>query len=594
MHKLLIAMLFASVLAHGQIINPGGGSGSGVGSGASPVMAFYLAPQCPAANTGQCYQTPANTQVQNTCTVSTSNSNVVCPANTFVAGDVGKKLFGSSGCNPFGSNSTILYNAPVTINSFTSNTTVVVSSVALSNAAFACIVWGNPDDTAAAALDTFMASGANTGWICPKVFLSAAQYMFTTPHFYSNPAGCLNLPSLTGGQAQGNMYLSNGFELEGRGPATTVIWTPPDFPESGACNHGAANDACFAVPLEGRFIGFQIAGTSFNAGTSAYLINVDVGSLEYFTCTGERATGVEVTHWAQLQQINISECGTTGMSIGSGALSYGNRVSIENNSPAGLSDANLYVSGRFVCYYCLFYGSQNGTNNAVGIGSAATGSVTLYEPAFNINGGTNAYGYVCRASGCYLKIISSSASFGMNATANPVTNFNGIYCGANTCTVDVQGLTLAAKGTGNTYNASSASSIFINRGGNNFTGGAGISNTGFVLNLDSQGVAGITAAKAVLNASWGSTAAWTSLQGGNSFSGVITASGTGQAANPTITYTFPTPLFAAPSVCNAVQNGGTQANGTFVASSVSATGATFTYSGTPGAGNTVNVAIFCQ
>jgi hypothetical protein len=97
----------------------------------------------------------------------------------------------------------------------------------------------------------------------------------------------------------------------------------------------------------------------------------------------------------------------------------------------------------------------------------------------------------------------------------------------------------------------------------------------------------VTAAKLVLSGTWGNTASWTTGPVGyNNFSGTITNSGTGQAANPTVTYTFPNPYPVPPQYCTMTQVGGTQAIGQFTAGTPTSTGVTFTYSGTPSASST--------
>jgi hypothetical protein len=106
----------------------------------------------------------------------------------------------------------------------------------------------------------------------------------------------------------------------------------------------------------------------------------------------------------------------------------------------------------------------------------------------------------------------------------------------------------------------------------------------------------IAASNLVLSAGWGTTAAWTNLSGTTQqTNGLITASGTGQAANPTITYTFPTPFIQAPIACFALQVGGTQSAvaNPFTPSALTKTGVVFTYNGTPGAGNTLQVVVQC-
>src|SRR5690242_7077063 len=58
-----------------------------LGSGAGPVVGWYLGPQCPTSNTGQCFFTLANTQVDNTCSWASTGPTITCSDGPFVAGD---------------------------------------------------------------------------------------------------------------------------------------------------------------------------------------------------------------------------------------------------------------------------------------------------------------------------------------------------------------------------------------------------------------------------------------------------------------------------------------------------------------------------
>jgi len=148
---------------------------------------------------------------------------------------------------------------------------------------------------------------------------------------------------------------------------------------------------------------------------------------------------------------------------------------------------------------------------------------------------------------------------------------------------------------GNSY-VDQAGVTLIDQGGNSGfgTGGGATANGSIVGELNSGGATTVTAAKLVLSAGWGSTAAWTALSGGDSpIQGTITNSGTGQGASPTITYTFPTPLIVSPYTCTATQIGGTNPTGTFTTSALSKTGATFTFSLTPTASDTEIVNVSC-
>jgi len=110
----------------------------------------------------------------------------------------------------------------------------------------------------------------------------------------------------------------------------------------------------------------------------------------------------------------------------------------------------------------------------------------------------------------------------------------------------------------------------------------------------------ITAAKLVLSAGWGASAAWTSLSGNTRLiQGTITNTGAGQAASPTITYTFPTPFAqAANIVCEGHQVGGNQpilsTTEFLTPSALSNTGVTLTYNGTPTVNDTEIIQISCD
>jgi len=586
-------------------VKSGSASGSGVGSGASPVMAFYLSPACPVANTGQCFNTPADTQVINSCSWAGGSPAVTCAAGTFVSTDVGKTAFGYAGnCNPFAAQplSGSLTATTVTIQTFTDSAHVNVSANAAGLAAGSgCLIFGHPDDSGFAALSTAIGS-LTTAPQCPKLYLAGAGYMLTTPPsaLYAQPPACTAIPALGGGGSLGNMFYAAGYEVEGRGPGATILWLVPDFPETGACNHGFGSVNCFQVALEGRWSNLQISGGSGAAGSNipngGVVLGVDVGSIDYVTLTnladlasGNQHICVAAYHWVQLQQLNVSACGDIHLQVTAASQTTGYRVTLENSNSINANSSNALVTGRFVCFSCGFFNTQTATaalSSIVGVGAS---SITeLYDPRFSTTTGTNQFFYqAITTNGPKLKIVSGKYAF-------TGTNGTGIFCNV-TCTVDLQGVAMIGAGTKAPINITGTNSLLINRGGNTFTGGVA-STFPNVLNLDSQGSVGIAAANAVLSAGWGNTptAAWSALTGGNSFTGTITNGTAGLAASPTITYTFPTPLPVVPSICQAVQVGGTNAIGTFAATAISATGATFTFSLTPTASATEIVSIFCQ
>jgi|SRR5580765_2488400 len=583
---------------------------SGSGSGAAPVMGFYLSPQCPASNAGNCFNTPADTQVINSCTWTSGNATVTCASGTFVSTDVGKTAFGYAGnCNPFQQQPLggALTTTKTTIATFTDSAHVNMAATASASAAGSgCLIFGHPDDAGVVALSTALNSLTTTPQ-CPKVFLSAAGYMILGLNnetlFYQNPPACLPTPGLGGAGSLGNMFYAAGYEIEGRGVGTTIIWLPPDFPETGGCNHGSASTSCFAVPLEGRWSDFQMSGASGGAGTNMSngisLVNVDVGSLDYMTFTniadGFNANShpcVMVTHWAQLQQVNVSACGDQNLLINAGANSTCFRCSLEVANSVTANSANLLVSGsttEFTCYQCNFFGTQTAASAMTAVLNSG-GTIYLYRAHFAQQVGSNQFYYQAQNTNG-AKLIMRDSFMNNSGSATKVT---GMFCNV-TCTLDLQNNIVVGVGTGSPFNVTGTNSIVINRGGNSFTGGAA-STLPSVLNLDSQGNSTIAAANAVLSGGWGNTptAAWSALSGGNSYTGTITNGTAGLGASPTITLTFPTALLTSPNVCQATQIGGTNATGTFAASAISATGATFTFSLTPTASATEIVAVFCQ
>lgn len=140
---------------------------------------------------------------------------------------------------------------------------------------------------------------------------------------------------------------------------------------------------------------------------------------------------------------------------------------------------------------------------------------------------------------------------------------------------NITGCTNNFTGTG-VFNALTPSST-------GWSGPGGLGGTYFVSN---QGTA-LVIGNVAVSAGWGTTAAVTSPSGFNQhFRFTITASGTGQAANPTVTVTLPNALPAATTSCTLQQTGGTGAFTMMLQTSLSATAPIFTLQGTPTAAAT--------
>lgn len=588
------------------------------GSGAGPIVGWYLGPQCPPSNAAQCFNTPANTQVDNTATWTNAGSTITVTSGVFTAADVGKQAWGYSstylnegGCNPFQPQPAANY---ITLTHLTVATFVDSNHITLSGtpvnpslgAGTGCFIWGSPDDAGAAALE----AAYDVATSCPRVTLSAGYYLFTAPHFTSQPNACNTAPEVyfVGASSLfGNLWYAVGIDLEGRGVGATKIYLPPDFPQSGLCNSGLTASACFNVPVEGKFHDFAISSGSGRGSipSAKSLIAVGVGSLENFTCDGVSSVaaggtfGIEVHAQAQLQQVNASACGTVGFHIMSdtgpvvGGIVYtwpaANCYRCSSDNSAATANIQLEQNSSFGCRSCQTFGNQGGTgfaqwrnlggelwidNSVMGYQESSTTATTAYACATN--------------AGCILH--ASHVTMGKGSSA---TTTNGIQC-LVACTNYLDNSYITAFGAGNTgWLQDVAGSKTFDLGGNTLLGGATV-NGALIGEAFSANLTIVTAAKTVLSAGWGSTAAVTALSGGDfPIQFTITNSGTGQGASPTITYTFPTALAVSPFSCAATQVGGTNATGTFTTSALSGTGATFTFSLTPTAASTEIVNVNC-
>jgi hypothetical protein len=494
MRKLLIlgmVLLAFAISVSGQTpagayTSPGSSSGSGTATngtggvnGAQPLASgnYALSNFCPPGNTGNCFYTPANTQVDNTASWTTSNGIITITSGRFTAADVGKTAWGYSsaaafsgnaGCNPFQLQPTSSYITltHVTISSFTDSNHVVVSStpaVASTNAT-SCFIWGTPDDTAATALET--AYDASTS--CPKITMEAGFYMFTTMHFNSQPTACANLGEIfpnSASNAFGNVWLAIGVELEGRGVGPTKWFIPPDFPETGTCNFGFSSTSCFIVPTEGYYHSFAISSGNGRGGipASTYLYTVGVGTLAEFTCTGvgdevAGTVGLFVNAQAQLQQVNLSACGKIGVLVASntgnvvGSIDYrwpaanAYRLSVDNVASPGGADVELQQNARFGCHNCQTFGTQDG---GAGVPHWINLGGELWLEASGTYGEistTPTTAYACTTNaGCILHLRNVT----FNGAGISSTPYNGIQCTV-ACTNYIEDSTINAAGTSNT------------------------------------------------------------------------------------------------------------------------------------------------
>lgn len=600
----LIALLLATTGLTQGPSRISGSPGSGALSAKAPVLGWYLGPQCPTTNAGNCFYTPANTTIDDTCSWATSSATVTCTDGPFTSAVTGMHAAGWQTCAAFSNalgSGVISTTADRTI-TYVSSTQVTLSanpSAAVTSGG--CFIFGTPDDTGAAAAEA--AYGAVTTY-CPKLFLGAANYWFDSPHFNTQPPGCILNPAIVGSSmGTGNVFYAGGFELEGRGRAATTIYLGPTFPNGNACTGG-----CFVVPLEAEWKDFQISGGGnirsphMNGLTLIYVTGP--GSLDNILCTnedgagntvgGSTSIGFEISGWERLRQVDNSGCGTNAFFIAPGASVYANSLRAENFAVAGVQVSAPVTSNlpNFTCNDCGIYsGVQSWNQPAYGIYNAG-GSVLIYggsQLQLGSTGATNQQiGYYATSAG------GSTATFRDTVflyASGVSTNSSIVLAGTGTTTL--QNVLLTSQSSGNTYKDVSGSLLF-DQGGN--TGIAThLSLAGQIMGeANSANITALTAAKLALGSGWGSTAAVTSPSGGAApVQFTVTNSGTGQAASPTIVYTFPSAFPVSPFSCTATQVGGTNAVGTFSSSSLSATGVTFTFSLTPTASDTEIIQVQC-
>lgn len=554
------------------------------GSGASPIMGFYLSPQCPPSNAGNCFNTPADTQQANDCASASGTPDINCSTSHFVSTD----CVGGSGCTGTGTSKRAMFfqtcmasvnlaansnNGPfrtdattLSIATFISATHVTLSANAQTTVTVSggfpqggCFVWGHPDDAGAESMNTAMQAAP----YCPKGFLAAANYFFTTMHWFVNPPACAVLGA-SGGINAGNVVYAAGFELEGRGRGNTVIYLPPTFPESGTCNHGLSGVGCWVIPLEGRWSDFQITGGGDRVGTNLVslknIIEMDgPAELEHFLCVnfGQRPTptvansiGIAAYGITQLTFVNLSACGTRQLVTSVSSTLTGIRVWVENTADdegigtGELTDYFSYTGSTFskydfTCYDCFIGQERTNTASPAFLFVNRGGhKIKWYRGALSTESGPNInnnFGYDCvTTAGCLLDI--EDASLDMN---NPVLGTGNIAINCTVaCTNILKNTVLRGSSGGSAYTDVTASK-FISEGGN--TLGAMNVNAGSLLSLAPSDTVVSGAAPSCTFTSGGGTSPSCAIQtGSTNESGVIIAStGTGSPGSQgTITLTF--------------------------------------------------------
>lgn len=234
---------------------------------AADLNVYTLAPNC--AGAPNCVSTPVNTQyisdgAMNTSgppyfIVSAGQANFQCPGAVYPCtsgGDVGKRIWAFISCSTdvsSGNATRVGGTTAATITEVLSPLEVYISQVPSGSVGSnACVIWGNPDDTAQATLETAM-TNTNLG-LCPAEQLPAGNLMWTSWHLQIDPVGCKHNGEYIGATAKGG-----GFTVRGQGYPSTSIFIDPIIPMT-PCTAGTNSLSCMLIPQQGRWHDFTFNG----------------------------------------------------------------------------------------------------------------------------------------------------------------------------------------------------------------------------------------------------------------------------------------------------------------------------------------------
>lgn len=461
-----------------------------------------------------------------------------------------------------------------------------------------CADWGPLDDAGFSALATYLA--ALTSGPCPHVVLPQGRMLITAATLNTQPPACLNNPGTAGGTG----IQGGGLEVSGAGIGASVLVPLPAFNYS-TCTSGVSHFTCFNGIFYSIFHDFTISGD----GLSTVAAPTDAG---FGVRAGAEAYNMTFFNW------NLYSNGFRGwLSDDSSSSGQGHWYNVTND---GFGSILLNVlSGSSFAGYNVFISDGIGTggNSMVvnqGIISLKGGTnLILWGNSAITGGGAAGLDNFGTVNGTFSISYSSSSpnTLGLRLESNSVTTFQPgsaiTQTGSGAFDVyavpGITGAKLTLQGTqlnsvSSAIRCGGTGAVVVNDlGGNTGLGscGAGMTGATFINTANSANAVPVAASGLVLSAGWGSTATVTAVQGATAPVGfTITNSGTGQAASPTITYTFPTAYAIAPISCTATDLSGTNPLlNPFTTSSLTATGAVFTATGTPTVSDTEVMQITC-
>lgn len=384
-----------------------------------------------------------------------------------------------------------------------------------------------------------------------------------------------------------NETYCNGWPANGTGFSSNCT---PGLLQTGGTASSSGVGIDFNSPVQEQGI------ISLNRSHDNYFEGIDVGGFVIST-VNVSGTAVSVvggdpanTAWKLNQAVRIngnqfliSSCSSTSsctLTTSAGPLSNAQMVGNANRSRTTISNNQVYNNGRgngntsgsggadIFGYGDVWSGNLSYLNNALGFDDFGSVLTThIGDTAISNGQSTGGFhdGILCQAC-LFPKWISIQADDPLPVPQQG----NGGHFDPQTSGGFASGFTVAEP----------SFTAFVDAGFNN------------LVEISSGNAC--TNAELTLSGGWGNTASVGSVAGqGPTCSWTITSSGTGQAANPTVTDTLTNPLASANYVCSMTMTGGTGTSTLINQTARSGTAPVFTFGGTPVASSTYIVLRRC-
>lgn len=458
---------------------------------------------------------------------------------------------------------------------------IVSNAAGSAGAASCCIGAWAPNDDGPALQASFIDSTTNGQ--CGNLILPGGVMMIN--QFITNPA------SLCGFTNGFNVFIAPGYAVHGQGAITTVI-IPMDTLD--LTNVGAGTAAFFGIPNSPSLQGPSLEEFSFN-GLGVQVIIGGTGKIAFWVGVAGTFRDVQLGEWGT----NTSNFTAFEMLGTNGATAYAENVSAYNFGNQG-----PILQDQVVCVNC-FIDTVNPTLISPGNGYVYTfGSQFLnFTPS-----GNGAITVSNQAKAWYsntdlIQSFTNATAVVTNANVN-FTNTTILYGSGTGKAIQLGGsggvpqvhatrLTITGTGSGGSITSSVAGANFFDECGNSMTAPVSFTNLGWFGDCSTTGVA-LAASNITPTSGFGTGCATAgqciSAVSGASRVGQFTVTyGTAPASPQVITIAFPVGFIgpATSVICNLIDVGGTNAFPTSIATTTcTATGASFTITNTPVAGNT--------